>query len=676
MITNLLVANRGEIASRIFRTCRILGIHTVAVYAEPDAGLPFVREADAAVALGGVSAAESYLVVEKILDAARRSGADAIHPGFGFLSENAEFASAVSAAGFVWVGPSPANIAAMGSKMEAKKLAAAARVPILPWAEVVGGDHDQWLACAEEVRYPILVKATAGGGGRGMRIVQRADELIEAVAGARREAKASFADGRVFMERYLPTPRHIEFQVFGDTHGNVIHLGERECSIQRRFQKIIEEAPSRALTDAMRAEMGHAAVSLAKAIDYIGAGTVEFVYNDPTDSEASSYFFLEMNTRLQVEHPVTECITGTDLVQWQIDIANGLPLPLNQGQVETRGHAIEVRLYAEDPTADFLPTYGHLRAYEPSLPLGRGIRFENGVESGSTISTSFDPMLAKVISHAPNRELAAGNLRATLAGLSIHGVTTNRDYLCRVLGDADFLAGSTTTAYVADHPDLLISAVPSHILRLHTVAAVLVGSLQRRRCDLQWGFADPGWRNLRSQRQRFTYRRATTRTDGDEAVVATDYQWTDRAGSFVVGIDGQDSSGRVMQTVALDAQTDRITLTVDGLTFTLNVRVLADRTWVNSSTAQTDLIEVPRFSVTSDRAIAAGPMAPVPGRVVAVNCAVGQRVEAGQTLAVLEAMKMEHRIEAAVAAIVGEVLCAVGDQVDAHQLLVRLDAVP
>jgi propionyl-CoA carboxylase alpha chain len=676
MITNLLVANRGEIASRIFRTCRMVGIGTVAVYAEPDAGLPFVREADVAVALGGVSSAESYLVVEKILDAARRSGADAIHPGFGFLSENAEFAEAVIAAGFVWVGPSPANIAAMGSKMEAKKLAATARVPILPWAEVVGEDHSQWLASADEVKYPILVKATAGGGGRGMRIVTRAEELVEAVASARREAKASFGDARVFMERYLPAPRHIEFQVFGDTHGNVIHLGERECSIQRRFQKIVEEAPSTALSEATRREMGHDAVSLAKAIKYIGAGTVEFVYNDAVDAEGPSYYFLEMNTRLQVEHPVTECITGTDLVQWQIDVANGLPLPLTQSQVLWRGHAIEVRLYAEDASADFMPTYGHLRAYEPQLPLPLGIRFENGVESGSMISTSFDPMLAKVISHAPTRDLAAASLRTALQELTIHGITTNRDYLCAVLADADFLAGHTTTAFVKNHPELLTRAVAPHVLCVHAIAAVLVGSLQRRRCDLQWGFADPGWRNLRSQRQRISYREAITSRENNDATVIADYAWTDRSNGFVVGLNGEDASGQVLHTVSLDPHTDRITLTIDGLTYTLTVRVLSDRTWVNSSTAQTELIEVPRFPMMSVNAAAAGPMAPVPGRIVAVSCTAGDRVEAGQTLVVLEAMKMEHRIEAAAPATVGEVLCAVGDQVDAHQLLVRLDVTP
>jgi propionyl-CoA carboxylase alpha chain len=670
MIAKLLVANRGEIASRIFRTCRLLGIGTVAVYAEPDVGLPFVREADVAVALGGMSATESYLDVGKILDAARRSGADAIHPGFGFLSENAAFAQAVIDAGFTWVGPTPANITAMGTKVEAKELAAVAGVPVLPSAVASGDESAEWARAAQTVGYPILVKASSGGGGRGMRIVMSPDELADAVVGARREAAASFGDATVFLERYLPAPRHIEIQVFGDTFGNVIHLGERECSIQRRHQKIVEEAPSPVLTDAMRNAMCTAAVGLAKAIAYVGAGTVEFLYDDADTTATPQFFFLEMNTRLQVEHPVTECLTGADLVRWQIDVANGLPLPLTQEQVETRGAAIEVRLYAEDPAQDFLPTFGHMHAYE-SGPSGAGIRFENGVESGSDISTAFDPMVAKVIAHAPTRTQAAAMLRRALAGLRLHGPVTNRDYLVAVLGSDDYLAGNTTTAFVVEHPELLGGTIDAATRDLHLVAATLVGSLQRRRCDRRWTFAPAGFRNLPSQPLRFRYHGAA-----GEATVG--YMWSpfDPTRCSVTTMTGSSTSSEsavhIVAARCIDPHTDELTLESGGITCTLTVRVLEGRTWVNSVEGQTEWVEIDRFPSVSTADAAGGPIAPVPGRVVAVNVAVGQAVEAGDILVVMEAMKMEHRIEAGSAGVVGEILCAVGEQVDAHQVLVTI----
>ena len=682
MIQTLLVANRGEIASRIFRTCRLLGIQTVAVYAEPDAGLPYVREADIAVAIGGLSATDSYLVIDKILDAARRTGADAVHPGFGFLSENVAFAQAVIAAGFTWVGPTPANIKAMGTKVEAKQLAAAAGVPVLPSAVATGNDSSEWARAAVEVGYPILVKASSGGGGRGMRIVQTEDQLSDAVIGARREAAASYGDATVFLERYLSTPRHIEIQVFGDTHGNVIHLGERECSIQRRHQKIVEEAPSPVLTESMRQTMGTAAVGLAKAIGYIGAGTVEFLYDDSNGQP--EYFFLEMNTRLQVEHPVTECLTGADLVRWQIDVANGLPLPLTQDQVERRGAAIEVRLYAEDPSQDFLPGFGHLYAYETG-PASAGVRFENGVESGSEITTAFDPMIAKVIAHAPTRAQAAALLRNALAGLLIHGPVTNRDYLVAVLGSDDYLSGATTTAFVADHPELLSGALPHSVRDLHLVAATLVGSLQRRGTDVLWPFASAGFRNLPNQPLRARY-------TGPGGEVNVEYRWSefDRSRATVTATTGDVT---VKSTVAilghrslgpdvcslnhrtggqLISRREEVTLDVDGITRTLSVRIVGGRTWVNSADGQTEWVEIDRFPSVDLAATAAGPIAPVPGRVVAVNVVNGQTVAAGDVLVVMEAMKMEHRIEAAAAGVVGEVLCSVGEQVDAHQVLVTL----
>ncbi len=661
MIRTLLVANRGEIASRIFRTCRMMGLRTVAVYAAPDATLPFVREADIAVALGGSSATESYLVVEKILDAARRSGADAIHPGFGFLSENASFAQAVIDAGLTWVGPTPANITAMGTKVEAKVLAASAGVPVLPSAVAEGDDPAGWAAAATSVGYPVLVKASSGGGGRGMRIVTAAASLIEAVTGARREALASFGDATVFLERYLPAPRHIEFQVFGDTHGNVIHLGERECSVQRRHQKIVEEAPSPVLGEEMRELMAGAAVGLARAIGYVGAGTVEFLYDD--SGGTPEFFFLEMNTRLQVEHPVTEFLTGSDLVQWQIDVANGLPLPLRQDQVERRGHAIEVRLYAEDPTNGFLPTFGHLHTYEIGRS-GPGLRYEHGVESGSDVTTFFDPMLAKVVAHAPTRLAAASRLADALSAMAIHGVTVNRDYLVAVLSDADFLAGATTTAFVDAHPGLLTAGV-SPADELAHVAAVVVASARSRHASDLWSFAPTGWRNVPSQRHEMTLR-------SGERSVRVDFEWSSaRPDQVRLMIDEIDHPvGIVRHERTHDA--DELTLDLGAITRSVRVSSKCDLMWANSAAGQTAWSLEPRFTPPAAGAAAGGPIAPVPGRVVAVHVVEGQPVVAGDALVTMEAMKMEHRIEADVDGVVTELRCAVGDQVDAHQLLVVL----
>ena len=661
MIRTLLVANRGEIASRIFRTCRLMGVRTVAVYAVADATLPFVREADIAVALGGSSATESYLVIDKILDAARRSGADAIHPGFGFLSENALFAQAVIDAGLTWVGPTPANITAMGTKVEAKVLAAAAGVPVLPSAVAEGDDPAGWAEVATIVGFPVLVKASSGGGGRGMRIVASAPTLSEAVIGARREALASFGDATVFLERYLPAPRHIEFQVFGDTHGNVIHLGERECSVQRRHQKIVEEAPSPVLGEEMREQMAGAAVGLARAIGYVGAGTVEYLYDD--SGGTPEFFFLEMNTRLQVEHPVTECLTGADLVQWQIDVANGLPLPLRQEQVERRGHAIEVRLYAEDPAGGFLPTFGHLHTYEIGRS-GPGLRYEHGVESGSDVTTFFDPMLAKVIAHAPTRIAAASRLADALSAMVIHGVTVNRDYLVAVLSDVDFLAGATTTAFVDAHPGLLtVGASPAE--EVAHVAAIVVSSARSRHASDLWSFAPAGWRNVPSQRQEMTLR-------SGERSVRVDYEWPSARPDHVqVMIDGTDHPVRIVRHERA-ARTDDVTIDVDGTTRSVCVSSRGDRVWANSSGGQSAWSLVPRFTPPVAGSAAGGPIAPVPGRVVAVHVVEGQAVAAGDALVTMEAMKMEHRIEASADGVVTELRCAVGDQVDAYQVLVVL----
>jgi propionyl-CoA carboxylase alpha chain len=662
-ISKLLVANRGEIASRIFRTCRLMGVGTVAVFAEPDATLPFVAEADMAVALGGSSATESYLVIEKILDAARRSGADAIHPGFGFLSENATFAQAVIDAGFTWVGPTPANIIAMGTKVEAKALAG---VPILASAVAEGDDPGAWASTADGVGYPILVKASSGGGGKGMRIVSAQTELNDAITSARREAASSFGDPTVFMERYLPAPRHIEVQVFGDTHGNVIHLHERECSIQRRHQKIVEESPAPTLSAAMRERMCAAAVGLAKAIGYVGAGTVEFLHDVTAAGE--EFYFLEMNTRLQVEHPVTECITGTDLVRWQLDVANGLPLPLTQPQVPRIGAAIEVRLYAEDPSNDFMPTFGHLHAYDhANTP---GIRYDDGIASGCEITTFFDPMIAKIISHAPTRSEAASRLGHALSGLHLHGPVTNAAYLAAILASDSYRAGDTTTAFVDQHPELLGGTRADDDLFADLVAATLVGSIQRRRCDTNWGFVPAGFRNVPSEPLHFVYES----TAGTHRV---SYTWSafDTA-RCQVDIDGRATHAAIVSRTSIDPHTDTLVIEIDGITSTRTVRVVEGRSWVNSPAGQSAFTEVSKFPVSMSSGGAQGPIAPVPGRVVAVHVVVGQQVKAGDALVVMEAMKMEHRIEAPHDGVVSELFCGVGDQVDAHQVLVSITANP
>ena len=432
-INTLLIANRGEIARRIMRSAREMGLRTVAVYADGDAAAPFVAEADEAIALGGRSAAETYLDTAKLLDAARRSGADAVHPGYGFLSENAGFARAVAEAGVIWVGPSADAIAAMGDKLAAKRTMDAAGLATLPSFEIEPGAD--LTGPAETIGYPLLVKAAAGGGGKGMRVVEAAGDLAAAVEAARREAAAAFGDDTVFLERWLPKTRHVEIQVLGDGHGNLVHCFERECSIQRRHQKIIEEAPSPALDEELREAMGAAAIHAAAAVGYTSAGTVEFLLSE------GQFWFLEMNTRLQVEHPVTEAICGIDLVREQLRIAQGESLGVSQADLRIDGHAIEARLYAEDPANDFLPATGTVLAWEP--PASPAARFDSGIETGSEVGIEFDPLLAKVIAHAPTRREAALRLARVLERTRVQGLTTNRDFLVATLRQPAFLDGDT-----------------------------------------------------------------------------------------------------------------------------------------------------------------------------------------------------------------------------------------
>ena len=621
----ILVANRGEIACRVFRTAARLGHGTVAVFTDADRGALHTRSADVAVAI------DSYLDPQEILRAAARVDADAIHPGYGFLSENPDFAQAVLDAGLTWIGPTPDSIRAMALKVEAKNLAEKAGVPLLTSGTDV---------------FPVLVKASAGGGGKGMRRVDRPEDLDEAVAAAKREAASAFGDDTVFIERYLESARHVEVQVFGDTHGNVVHLFERECSIQRRHQKVVEESPSPGVTPQLRDQMTAAAVSLAQQIGYVGAGTVEFMV------AGDEFFFLEMNTRLQVEHPVTEAITGRDLVEWQIRVAQGEPLPATQDEITASGHAIEVRLYAEDPANGYLPNTGTLRIFdvEPT----DDIRVDTGFVAGDVVTANYDPMLAKVIVHAPNRDTAATRLAAYLRKAGVEGVVTNKDSLAAVLSEPDFRAGLTTTDYLDTHESVL---APVGDLVRHAL-----GVLAAR--DQDGPVAPAGWRNvaavpewlqltvagapvtLRWMRERDGLRVETV--DGDPLLGEPTDVGRVRLSPTAVEVDG------VLTPVSVVGQ-DHGTVTLDGLTLAFEV--------------------LPRFDENAHSAEGGGPTTPVPGTVTDVRVGEGDEVTAGQILVVLEAMKMEHTIMADADGVVTAVHVRTGQAVDAHQVVVSIEEV-
>jgi 3-methylcrotonyl-CoA carboxylase alpha subunit len=649
--TSVLVANRGEIARRIIAGARRRGLRTVAVYTDADADAPHVREADSAVRLHGHSPAAAHLDHDQLIDAARRSNADAVHPGYGFVSESAVFAESVIDAGLVWIGPPPSAMAAMADKLAAKEVAARAGVPLPASAELTGDTPALWRDQAGAVGYPLLVKAAAGGGGRGMRLVTAEDDLADAVDGARREAAGSFGDATVFAERYLAGGRHIEIQVVADTHGNVVHLGERECSVQRRHQKVLEEAPSVAVTAALRQQMGAAAIELARAIDYVGVGTVEFLADD------DGFAFLEMNTRLQVEHAVTEAVWGVDLVDLQFDIAAGHPLNVHQDHLELSGHAIEVRLYAEDPSRDWLPQTGTVTRWSP--PTVPGLRVDAAVTTGSTVGTAFDAMVAKLIVHAPDRNRAARQLARVLDELEIHGVGTNRDLLIAIVRDPDFLAGATPTTFLDDHPALLTTEPPVPLRRIHLVAAECAERQLQRADDRHWPFVERGWRNVgASTIGALDWAEVDDDTRGDIADALTRAHGLDHAVET-----GSDGICRVR--VELDHETVFVQVHDDG-----------QARWMNSPGGQTHVSRRSRWSDATVLATAGSLSAPVPGRIVAVTVVAGDTVTAGQTLMVLEAMKVEHRITAPGEGIVEAVLVAPGDTVDAHQVLAQLSDLP
>jgi propionyl-CoA carboxylase alpha chain len=652
-IQKLLVANRGEIASRVFRTCRTMDIATVAVYSDADGALPFVSDADEAVHLPGNTPAETYLRGDLLIEAARRTGADAIHPGYGFLSENAGFARECAAAGITFVGPTPDAIDAMGSKIAAKELMREAGVPVLPGAVFDGAgepDAGQLKTAAAEIGYPVLVKAAFGGGGRGMRIVHGIDDLTEAVASARREAAAAFGNGTVFLERFVESPRHIEVQIVGDQAGTVVHLFERECSIQRRYQKIIEEAPSPVVDDALRAQLCQAAVTAGKAIGYVGAGTVEFVLD-----ASGCFYFLEVNTRLQVEHPVTELITGVDLVKLQLDTAAGAPIPDEVSQAQITGHAIEARLYAEDVAAGYLPTSGDVHTFE--FTAADGLRIDAGFASGTRVSTFYDSMLAKVIGFGATRDDARRRLASSLSRARLHGVTTNRDLLVAILREDEFAAGAIDTGYLERHPyDELVPARGEDALAVHVLAAALADQAARRGQAPVLAGLPSGFRNNPSAPQTATYE-----LDGTPAEVT--YRF-DRDGlrAAVAGKPVADAK-------LLSATPARVNLACAGIRRIVDVTRVGTTAYVDSPLGHDALVEVERFPDPSATAHAGSLLAPMPGTVVRVAAAVGDSVEAGAAIITIEAMKMEHAIRAPVAGVVTALPVTAGSQVDSGTVL-------
>ncbi|MEO7429700.1 MAG: biotin carboxylase N-terminal domain-containing protein [Acidimicrobiales bacterium] len=641
--SSLLVANRGEIARRVFRTARSMGLRCIAVYVDADAASPFVAEADLAVRLPG-----GYLDGAAVIAAARSAGADAVHPGYGFLSENAAFAEAVIAAGLTWVGPPPAVIAAMGDKLAAKAVAVDAGVPTLPSSDDP--------TAAGDVGYPLLVKAAAGGGGKGMRVVASAGDLAEAVAGARREAASGFGDDRVFLERYIARARHVEIQILGDAHGGLVHLGERECSIQRRHQKVLEESPSPIVDPELRDAMGAAALRLARAIGYQSAGTVEFLVDDAS----REFFFLEVNTRLQVEHAVTEEVTGIDLVREQVRVAAGEPLGYGQAAVTFTGHAIEARLYAEDPSAGFLPATGTLAAFEPAVE--PAVRWDSGVEAGSVVGLDFDPMLAKVVAHAPTRAEAAGRLALALERLHLGGVTTNRDFLAATLRHPAYLAGDTTTDFIDRvAPATGLDLTDEDLHRAAVVAALWLQGENRAHAAVQAQLPS-GWRNGRLPAQYVEL------SHGDCALDVR-YQ-LQRNGSFVVQVgDGAQGAARIHRwsLAEIDAE-------VNAHRRSARVTRGDHHLHVQTTRGTVTFDVVPRFVPPGAELVVGGLVAPMPGVVLEVRCAPGDAVEAQQTLVVLEAMKMEHHVRAPAHGVVSEVRVAVGQHVENGTLLVEFEA--
>lgn len=664
MFSKILIANRGEIACRVIRTCRALGIRTVAVYSDADADAQHVRQADEAYRIGGPRPQESYLRGDVILDVAKASGAQAVHPGYGFLSENADFADAVEAAGIVFIGPSAASMRKMGSKAGAKELMHAAGVPVVPGYTGEDQSPDLLQREADRIGYPLMIKAAHGGGGKGMRIVRSSEEFLPNLESCQREARNAFGRDRVLLERYIEKPRHIEIQVFADRHGDTIHLFERECSAQRRYQKVLEESPSPFLTPELRRAMGDAAVQAARAIDYANAGTVEFIVGPD-----GGFYFMEINTRLQVEHPVTELVTGLDLVEWQLRVAAGQPLPRAQDELQQRGHAIEVRLYAEDPDAGFLPGSGRLQRLR--LPDDApGVRIDSGVVEGDTVTIFYDPMIAKLIVHGADRVQALARLRDALARCEISGPKSNVEFLERLVRHPAVVDATIDTGYLDRHLDEFLSSAghDETLLAAAVVANRLLRDRASRRCHAAsadptspWSAAD-GWRLGAPARTRHAYGVGSERVELE--VEGADGRYRIHSGPRTHVIDGARLEG------------DELSLRIDGAARRLRVLGDATNTVVHDGERRLQIAPQPLHS--GARAGAEGGSdriaAPMPGRVVVTRVQAGDAVSAGQEVMVIEAMKMELSLKAPRDGVVGEVRAAPGDFVDGDAVLVTLEA--
>ncbi|MGO8916912.1 MAG: acetyl/propionyl/methylcrotonyl-CoA carboxylase subunit alpha [Stellaceae bacterium] len=660
MFAKILIANRGEIACRVMRTARALGIRTVAVYSAADAASLHVAAADEAYPIGPAPARESYLSIARLIEAAQRSGAEAVHPGYGFLSENGDFAEACAEAGLVFIGPPPAAIRAMGSKAAAKALMERAGVPLVPGYHGEAQDAASLAEAARRVGYPVLIKASSGGGGKGMRVVETPETFAAALASAKREAASAFGDDRVLIEKYLTRPHHIEMQIFADGHGNALHLFERDCSIQRRHQKVVEEAPAPGMSTERRRAMGEAAVAAARAVGYVGAGTVEFI------AEGPAFYFMEMNTRLQVEHPVTEAITGLDLVEWQLRVAAGEALPLSQEDVAVRGHAVEARLYAEDPARNFLPVTGSLRRLRAPAP-APGLRIDTGVREGDTVSVYYDPMIAKVIAWGEDRDTALRRLAAGLGRYRIAGLVTNRDFLLRVLRHPAFAAGAFDTGFIERHRAELLPA-PAPAPRLALAAASLVLLLDQAAASGA-GSGDPHspW-----------HRRDFWRLNGD---TYRDMRWAEgevqrlvrahyRGARYRLEIDGEASDAGASRLPDGD-----LALDLDGVRAELTVLRQGDEVTVVGDDGSWRLLYIdPLAHRAAEEAEGGRLSAPMPGKVAQVLVKSGATVKRGQALMVLEAMKMEHTIAAPTDGTVERVNYAPGDLVEEGAELIAFAA--
>ncbi len=655
-INSILIANRGEIASRVIRTCRKMGIKSIAVFSEADRNAPFVGQADVAVFIGESSPSASYLDQDKIIATAKKTKADAIHPGYGFLSENVTFAKRCETEGIIFIGPNSLAIDAMGSKSKAKTLMQLHQVPVVPGYQGTDQNTEKLKSEAIKMGFPVLLKATAGGGGKGMRIVHNESEVENAIQAAKRESKSAFGDDELIVEKYVESGRHIEFQIFGDKHGNAIHILERECSIQRRYQKVIEESPSPIMDEDLRNRMGEAAVNAAKALSYDNAGTVEFILDDKT----KEFYFLEVNTRLQVEHPVTEEITGLDLVEMQIESAQGLPLSIKQEDVKGRGYAIEARLYAEDASNDFLPVTGTIQRFE--VPQVDGLRVETAIESGSTISVFYDPMIAKIIVWDESRRAAHRKMQYTLRNLVCLGMTTNQDFLLHLLENGDFQQGDYDTHFIKNKIDLnAIAQKNDEDYAFAGIAACLSAWHKRNQSRTLLRGLPSGWRN-----SFYDYQKETYLIGEEEIEIIVRYRYQNGSFTFLV-----KEKKYPVQLVKIEH--DNLRLEIDGLQYHFQLAQKGNDYFIhNEQFGNIHLVEKERFPIKAAEKVKGGYETPMPSQIIKVLVEAGQSVKSGDGLVVLSSMKMENTVEAAENGVVEEVYATEGSNVEAGFLLLKL----